>query len=70
LKGRGENDFEKKEETIGRNRKVWEGMSLESYFFFITQNPPNLVELKNCIGWRFGGGLEVYMNSSNLINVV
>ena len=52
------NDFEKKEETSGRNREVWEGRSLEGYFFFITQKPPNLGELKNCIRWGFGGGLE------------
>jgi hypothetical protein len=47
---RGGEDFVKKEETSGRNREVWEGRSLESYFFFITQKPPNLEELKNCIG--------------------
>jgi hypothetical protein len=35
--------------------KFGKGMSLKGYFFFITQNPPNLVELKNCIGWGFGG---------------
>jgi hypothetical protein len=58
LEWRGGNDFEKKEETNGRNIEVWEGRSLESYFFFIIQNPPNLVELKNCIGWGFGGGLK------------
>jgi hypothetical protein len=50
LKGRRENDFEKKEETSGRNREIWEGRNLEGYFFFITQNSHNLVELKNCIG--------------------
>jgi hypothetical protein len=49
------NRFEKKEEISGRNREVWEERSLEGFFFFITQNPPNLVELKNRIGWRFGG---------------
>jgi hypothetical protein len=32
----------KKEETSGRSREVWEGRSLKGYFFFITQNPPNL----------------------------
>jgi hypothetical protein len=56
LEGRGGNGFEKKEETSGRNREVWEGRSLEGYFFFITQKPPNLGELKNCIGWGFRGG--------------
>jgi hypothetical protein len=55
LEGRRGNDFEKKEETSGRNSDVWEGMSLEGYCFLITQNPHNLVELKNYIGWRFGG---------------
>jgi hypothetical protein len=41
LEGRGGNSFEKKEETSGMNREVWEGKSLEGYFFFITQKPPN-----------------------------
>jgi hypothetical protein len=36
LEGRRGNDFEKREETSGRNREVWEGRSLEGYFFFIT----------------------------------
>jgi DNA helicase HerA-like ATPase len=42
--------LKKKEETSGSNREVLEGRSLEGYFFFITQNPPNLMELENCIG--------------------
>jgi hypothetical protein len=36
LEGRGGNGFEKKEETSGRNREVWKGMSMEGYLFFIT----------------------------------
>jgi hypothetical protein len=32
LEGRGGNDFEKKEESSGRNREVWEGRSLEVFF--------------------------------------
>jgi len=36
-------------------------------FFFIIQNPPNLGELKNCIG---GGFWRVYMISSNPIYVI
>jgi hypothetical protein len=28
---------------------------LDGYFFFIIQKPPNLGELKSCIGWGFGG---------------
>jgi hypothetical protein len=28
--------LKKNEETSGMNREVWEGRSLESYFFFIT----------------------------------
>jgi hypothetical protein len=70
LEGKGREGKTKKEETSGRSREVWEGRSLEGYFFFITQKPPNLGELKNCIGWWFGGVWRVYMNSSNLINVV
>jgi hypothetical protein len=35
----GGNGFEKKEEISGRNREIWEGRSLEGYFFFIIQNP-------------------------------
>jgi hypothetical protein len=47
---RGRERKTKKEETSERSREVWEERSLEGYFFFITQKPPNLVELKNCIG--------------------
>jgi hypothetical protein len=67
LEGKGGEGFEKKEEISGRNNEVWEGRSFEGYFFFITQKPLNLGELKNCIGW---GVWRVYMNSSNFINVV
>jgi hypothetical protein len=42
--------LKKKEETSGKNREVWEERGLEGYFFFITQKPHNLGELKNCIG--------------------
>jgi hypothetical protein len=48
-RGREGRALKKKEETSGRNREVWEGRSLEGYFFFITQKPLNLGELKNCI---------------------
>ena len=58
LEGKGREGKTKKEETSGRSREVWEGRSLNDYFFFITQKPPNLGELKNCIRWGFRGGLE------------
>jgi hypothetical protein len=51
----------------GRKRGVWEGRTVEGSFFFIIQNYPNLVELKNCIGERFW---RIYMNYSNSIYVV
>jgi hypothetical protein len=37
----------------GKNRGFWEGRVLRDSFFFIIQNPPNLEELKNCIGESF-----------------
>jgi hypothetical protein len=37
-----------------RNREVWE-RSLEGSFCFITQKPPNLVELKIVLEGGFGG---------------
>jgi hypothetical protein len=55
LEGKGREGKTKKEETSGRIREVWEGRSLKSYFFFITQKPPNLRELKNCIRWSLEG---------------
>jgi hypothetical protein len=50
LEGKGRKEKAKKEETSERSREIREGKSLESYFFFITQKPPNFGELKNCIG--------------------
>jgi hypothetical protein len=47
---RGREGNAKKEETSEKNREVCEERSLEGYFFFMTQKPPNLRELKNCIG--------------------
>jgi hypothetical protein len=70
LEGRGENGFEKREETSGKNREVWEGMSLDGYFFFITQNPPIWGNSKIVLDGGFEGVWRVYMNFSNLINVV
>ena len=70
LEGRGGNGFEKKEETSGRNREVWEGRSLEGYFFFITQNPLIWWNSKIVLDGGLEGVWRVYMNSSNLINVV
>jgi hypothetical protein len=61
-KGRGERFWKK-----GRKRGVWEGRTVEGSFFFIIQNYPSLVELKNCIGGRFW---RIYMNYSNSIYVV
>jgi hypothetical protein len=58
LEGRGREGKTKKEETSERSREVWEERSLEGDFFFITRKPLNLGELKNCIGWGFGGGLK------------
>jgi hypothetical protein len=42
LEGKGMEGKTKKEETSGRSREIYEGRSLEGYFFFITQKPPNL----------------------------
>jgi hypothetical protein len=49
----GEGRVLKKGKKRGRNREVW-GEGAWRVFFFITQKPPNLGELKNCIRWRSG----------------
>jgi hypothetical protein len=49
LEGKGREEKAKKEETSERSREVWEEMSLEGYFFFITQKPP-----------QFGGTQKLY----------
>jgi hypothetical protein len=49
LEGKGMEEKTKNEETSGRSREVWEERSLKGCFFFITQKPPNLEQLKNCI---------------------
>jgi hypothetical protein len=53
-------------EGRGGNREVWVGMSLEGYFFFIIQNLPIWGTQK--LYWM--GVWRVYINFSNLINVV
>jgi hypothetical protein len=70
LEGKGREGKAKKEETSGRSREVWEGMSLKGYFFFITQNPPIWGNSKIVLDRGLEGVWRVYMNSSNLINVV
>jgi hypothetical protein len=55
LEGKRGEGFEKKEETSGMNREVWEGRSLEDYFFFITQKPLNLGNSKIVLDGGFGG---------------
>jgi hypothetical protein len=68
LEGDGEDRFRKKKGRITRrNKGIWEERSLVGSFFFIKQKPPNLLELKICIG---GGFWRVYMISSNLIYVI
>jgi hypothetical protein len=51
--GEEKGGFGKKEGARGKNRGFWEGRVLRDSFFFIIQNPPNLEELKNCIGESF-----------------
>jgi len=50
---RGGEGFGKKEGASGINRRHWEERALGVNFLFIIQNPPHLVELKNCIGGGF-----------------
>jgi len=54
LDGRGREGLKKKEERSGKNGELWEGRALRGLVFFIIQNPPDLGELQNCIGAKFG----------------